>query len=53
MKMMGQKTDVKAFLGTGWKFPVSVDGAAGRIKMSSNEENIEDSVRIIIGTRPL
>lgn len=52
MKMMGQKTDVKAFLGTGWKFPVSVDGAAGRIKMSSNEENIEDSVRIIIGTRP-
>lgn len=51
MKMMGQKTDVKAFLGTGWKFPVSVDGAAGRIKMSSNEENIEESVRIIIGTR--
>lgn len=43
--------DVKAFLGTGWKFPVQVDGAAGRIRMSSNEENIEDSVRIIIGTR--
>lgn len=51
MKMMEQKIDVKAFLGTGWKFPVSVDGATGRIQMSSNEENIEDSVRIIIGTR--
>lgn len=48
---MEQRKDVKAFLGTGWKFPVTVDGAAGRIQMSSNEENIEDSVRIIIGTR--
>lgn len=48
---MEQRKDVKAFLGTGWKFPVSVDGATGRIRMSSNEENIEDSVRIIIGTR--
>ncbi len=48
---MELRKDVKAFLGTGWKFPVTVDGAAGRIQMSSNEENIEESVRIIIGTR--
>lgn len=41
----------KAFLGTGWKFPVAVDGATGRIRMSSNEENIGESVRLIIGTR--
>lgn len=45
------RKDVKAFLGTGWKFPIQTDGAAGRIRTSSNEENIEDSVRIIIGTR--
>lgn len=51
MSTMEQQNEVKAFLGTGWKFPVSVDGAGGRIRMSSNEENIKDSVRIIIGTR--
>ncbi len=43
---------VKAFLGTGWKFPVEIDGATGRIKMSSNEDSIRESIRIIIGTRP-
>lgn len=43
--------DVKAFLGTGWKFPIGVDGATGRIQMSSFEDSIEESVRIIIGTR--
>ncbi len=48
---MELKRDVKAFLGTGWKFPVEVDRATGRIKMSSYEENIEESVRIILGTR--
>lgn len=51
MREIEEKKGVKAFLGTGWKFPVSIDGAAGRIRMSSNEENIEDSVRLIIGTR--
>lgn len=48
---MDQRSDVKAFLGTGWKFPVEIDGATGRIKMSSNEESIRESIRIIIGTR--
>ncbi|MCI8991424.1 MAG: GPW/gp25 family protein [Eubacterium sp.] len=48
---MEQNKEVKAFLGTGWKFPVTVDGATGRIRMSSGEENIEESVRIIIGTK--
>lgn len=43
--------DVKSFLGTGWKFPIEVDCATGRIRMSSYEENIEESVRIILGTR--
>ena len=48
---MDLRSSVKAFLGTGWKFPVEIDGATGRIKMSSNEESIEESVRIILGTR--
>lgn len=48
---MDQKSNVKAFLGTGWKFPVEIDGATGRIRMSSNEESIRESIRIIIGTR--
>lgn len=47
---MYQKNDVKAFLGTGWKFPIQPDPATGRIRMSSHEENIAESVRIIIGT---
>ena len=42
---------VKAFLGTGWKFPVGIDKATGRIQMSSNEDSIRESIRIIIGTR--
>lgn len=48
---MEQNKNVKAFLGSGWKFPVAVDSATGQIRMSSGEENIEESVRIIIGTR--
>lgn len=48
---MNPKSDVRAFLGTGWKFPIGVDEATGRIEMSSCEENIEESIRIIIETR--
>ncbi len=39
-----------AFLGQGWKFPIEVDRLTGKIKTSSYEENIADSIRIIIGT---
>ena len=48
---MEEMGGVKAFLGTGWKFPVGIDGATGRIQMSSNEDSIREAVRIIIGTR--
>ena len=48
---MEQRKEKRAFLGSGWKFPVTVDGASGRIRMSSDEENIEDSIRIILSTR--
>ena len=42
----------KDFLGTGFKFPVCVDPNTGRGRTSSNEEDIEESVRIILGTTP-
>jgi hypothetical protein len=37
------------FLGVGWAFPVSID-AAGKVAVSSYEENIKESIRIILGT---
>lgn len=38
------------FLGRGWKFPVQIDPATGRIRMSEYEEDIAESIRIILGT---
>lgn len=40
----------EAFLGRGWKFPVQVDRTTGRIMMSEYEEDIAESIRIIMGT---
>ena len=48
--MDGQSS--KSFLGTGFKFPVQVDSVTGRVRTSSNEEDIEESIRIILGTQP-
>jgi phage baseplate assembly protein W len=39
-----------AFLGRGWKFPIQVDDTTGRIMTSEFEEDIAESIRIIIGT---
>jgi len=39
-----------SFLGRGWKFPIEVDKATGRIRMSDGEEDIRESIRIILGT---
>lgn len=38
------------FLGRGWKFPVQVDPATGRIRLSEYEEDIAEAIRIILGT---
>lgn len=40
-----------AFRGTGWQFPVETD-SRGRIALSSNKEDIEKAIRIILGTAP-
>ncbi|HML35996.1 MAG TPA: GPW/gp25 family protein [Bacillota bacterium] len=40
----------KSFLGTGWKFPIQVDEATGRIMTSRYEEDIQEAIRIIVMT---
>lgn len=40
----------KAFLGTGFGFPPEVDEVTGRFKMSSEEENIRQSIELILMT---
>lgn len=42
----------KDFLGRGWKFPFGFDPASGGIALSEFEENIRESVTIILGTQP-
>ncbi len=37
------------FLGTGWSFPVETD-ERGDLKLSSADEDIKESIRIILGT---
>lgn len=44
-------TDHHAFLGNGCHFPISVDGVTGRMKESSYEDNIKESIYLIIMTR--
>jgi phage baseplate assembly protein W len=38
------------FLGTGWAFPVAISRAQGLIESVSYEEDIQQSIRIILGT---
>jgi uncharacterized protein len=40
----------RAFLGTGWAFPPRVDDSG--VELSSHEEDIRQSIRIILGTTP-
>ncbi|MBQ9483250.1 MAG: GPW/gp25 family protein [Ruminiclostridium sp.] len=42
----------KSFLGTGFKFPVCVDPNTGKVRTSSNEDDIKESIRLILGTTP-
>ena len=42
----------KSFLGTGFSFPVQVDENTGRVKTASGEEDIAQSIRIILGIQP-
>jgi phage baseplate assembly protein W len=46
----GVKAMSEQFLGRGWKFPIQVDKATGRIMMSEYEQDIAEAIRIILGT---
>lgn len=39
------------FLGTGWSFPPRFDRDAGRVAMVEDLQDIEESLRILFGTR--
>ena len=47
---MEYRDTAKDFLGVGWKFPVEVDPATGRILTVSSEDDIREAVRIILLT---
>ena len=40
----------KAFLGKGWRFPIATDSSL-KIETSDYEQNIHESIKIILGTR--
>jgi Bacteriophage baseplate protein W len=42
----------KEFLGRGWKFPVGINPLTGRLAMSEFEQDIRESIRIIVTTAP-
>jgi len=42
----------KSFLGTGWAFPVAFDWAESRANVASEIRDIEQSLTILLGTRP-
>jgi len=42
----------KGFLGTGWSFPPKFDKYSKSVKMDDGEIDIENSIRIILGTYP-
>jgi hypothetical protein len=42
----------KSFLGTGWSFPPVFDRDSGSVRMVSSEEDIDESLRILMATVP-
>ena len=43
--------DEKLYLGTGMKFPPQVNKATGRFVLSSQEENVKESIYLILMTQ--
>jgi len=48
---MATPADSKAFLGTGWAFPIAVD-TTDAIATASYEDDVQQAIRIILGTEP-
>ena len=40
-----------SFLGTGWGFPPTFDNSLKQVKTSSDEQDIEESLKILLSTR--
>ena len=40
----------KAFLGSGWRFPVEPDPVTGRLRYDADETKIQQAVLVILGT---
>ena len=40
----------QAFLGTGWQFPPRFSAASGKVLMSHSEQDIQDSLKVLLGT---
>ena len=45
-------TDRKGFLGRGWAMPVAIEPRTGRVASVQHEEDIRQSIRIILETSP-
>jgi phage baseplate assembly protein W len=48
---MSDGTPNRDFLGVGWAFPPRI-GATGEVEIATHEEDIRQSIRIILGTTP-
>lgn len=46
------KSIIPSFLGTGWSFPPAFDKLYGNAKLVSDEADIAESIRLILGTTP-
>lgn len=44
-------SDTKSFLGTGWAFPVQFSKTAQTVLMASDEDDIRQSLQILLSTR--
>lgn len=42
----------ESFLGTGWSFPPSFDKTSRFVRMSSDEKDIMESLKVLLSTRP-
>lgn len=47
---MSGAADPKAFLGRGWSFPVALHDKEGTIRLSEHEQDIRESIWIILST---
>ena len=48
---MSNNNPYKSFLGTGWSFPPEFNKDAAQVRMSSDEQDIEESLHILLSTR--